>query len=190
MRRIPLIEKSYQQSLETKNSEEINSALEVAAVNFQDYQGQLLGVVITHWFMGLLLLPVEIEGWRNHQTGDSHKEMFPAGEFEFTHGWDPLFGAYGSCPLFSPMDEFADQRTALMMAERAMSRLFIESQPVTAALAANARAAADNTAVDNTVGDAGRAAGNKTAGNETAAAKETVDVRRRGLLTGSLFRRK
>ncbi|OMH32072.1 [NiFe]-hydrogenase assembly chaperone HybE [Motiliproteus sp. MSK22-1] len=126
MRRISLLEKSYKQSLAAKAEGSINPALEVAAVQFQDYQGQVLGVIITPWFMGLILLPLELEGWRDHQTGDSHTERLPAGEFEFVHGWDPGFGAYGSCPLFSPMDEFPDQATAIQMAERAMEQLFKE----------------------------------------------------------------
>ena len=226
MRRISLIEKSYKQSLAAKPEELINPALEVAAVQFQDYQGQVLGVIITPWFMGLILLPLELEGWRDHQTGDSHTERLPAGEFEFVHGWDPGFGAYGSCPLFSPMDEFPDQATAIQMAERAMEQLFKEPQSEKVAADREVEKKNQETVVSQNPDD------NKSDANETDISttdvagqteeqskqviadktvpvavdshspdrlqgdhakkpkEESVDMKRRGLFTGSLFGRK
>ncbi|MCW8886771.1 MAG: [NiFe]-hydrogenase assembly chaperone HybE [Motiliproteus sp.] len=130
MRRIPLVQQHYQQIFDEKMKDLpiINSALFVQAMGFRDFNGQLLGVVITPWFMNLMLLPVELEGWRDHQTGEQHFEPFPAGDFHFTHGWDPKMGAYATCSLFSPMDEFPDQATAERTAVRAMEQLFIKRE--------------------------------------------------------------
>ena len=213
MRRISLIEKSYKQSLAAKPKGSVNSALEVAAVEFQDYQGQVLGVIVTPWFMGLMLLPLELEGWRDHQTGDSHKERLPAGDFEFVHGWDPKFGAYGSCPLFSPMDEFPDQTTAIQMAKRAMEQIFKDPQSKEVTKGEEVveekiqrevkgiKIQGEMNSADQIGETSKSAAADKAIATEStdfrsshskadSSGAESVDMRRRGLFTGSLFRRK
>ncbi|MEH6469872.1 MAG: [NiFe]-hydrogenase assembly chaperone HybE [Halopseudomonas sp.] len=171
MRRIALITASYQQALATTQQSKSNPSLEVAAVSFQHHHGQQLGVIVTPWFMGLLLLPVEIEGWRDNQTGDAHKETFPAGDFEFTHGWDSKFGAFGSYPLFPSMDEFTDQAAALQMAERVMQQLFVEAKPKPETVAQKKSATSKATIKVNSI-------------------SEAIDTKRRGLLTGSFLNRK
>ncbi|MEH6628633.1 MAG: [NiFe]-hydrogenase assembly chaperone HybE, partial [Motiliproteus sp.] len=127
MRRVPLIEQHYQQILEEKVRDlaAINPDLEVKTIGFQDLDGQILGVVITPWFMDLFLLTDELEGWRADQTGEHHFQPFPAGDFHFAHAWDAKIGAYGISSLFSPMDDFPDQATAERTALRALEQLFV-----------------------------------------------------------------
>lgn len=176
MRRILLIQESYQQALAAKPKDSINSALEISTVSFQSYEGQVLGAIVTPWFLGLLLLPQELEGWRDHQIGDVHREALPAGEFEFNHGWDPKFGAFGCCSLFSEMDEFPDQASALRVAAKAMEQLFV--------------APPTDSTTDTPLATTVEAEVEQQNIIEPPARNEAVDMKRRGLLTGSIFGRK
>ena len=191
MRRISLIKQSYQDTLTASQREQGNSVLDVATVSFQDFQGQLLGVVLTPCFLQLLILPQEIEGWRDHQIGETHKEVFPAGEFEFSHGWDPSFGAFGCCQLFSSMAEFSDQTAALEMAELAMKLIFVERAPELVAEEDSAGSADSAELEIKTVADVASPTQTlpSSHGDADSVANETVDMKRRGLLMGSLFGR-
>ncbi|WP_417795503.1 [NiFe]-hydrogenase assembly chaperone HybE [Terasakiella pusilla] len=96
----------------------LNACLEVQAVDFRLYQGMWLGVVITPWFMNLMLVPDHVEDpkvW-DKDIGDKRSFDFPAGQFEFIFGEDSLIGKYYSCSLYSPMFDFGDQETAVLTA--------------------------------------------------------------------------
>ncbi|MEH6652065.1 MAG: [NiFe]-hydrogenase assembly chaperone HybE [Motiliproteus sp.] len=191
MHRISLVNESYQLALAARPQDKVNPALTVATVNFQDHQGQVLGVLLTPWFLGLLLMPEELEGWRDHQIGDAHTENFPAGDFEFTHGWDPKFGAFGCSKIFSTMGEFSDQAAALRIAERAIQQLFIAAAPeVLVADSSPIKAVPD--AVTDVDPDLELQAKSQRQGRTDGAfvADDAIDMKRRGLLTGALFGRK
>ncbi|OOZ35993.1 [NiFe]-hydrogenase assembly chaperone HybE [Solemya velesiana gill symbiont] len=79
----------------------VNPSLEVKAVDFQLWHGRCFGVLITPWFMNLILLPNEGDEWEG-------------------------IGRYQSCSLFSPMFEFADQETAVAAAEAVMAGVMDE----------------------------------------------------------------
>jgi [NiFe] hydrogenase assembly HybE family chaperone len=102
----------------------LNSALAVEAVGFGPWESHWLGVLITPWFMNLMLIPREPEGWRGAAAGDAVAHLFPAGSFEFIAGRDEALGDYQSCSLFSPMFEFADQDSARLTAVAALRALF------------------------------------------------------------------
>ncbi len=104
----------------------LNSALRVSAVGFRHWQGHCLGVLITPWFMNLMLLPNEGDGWRELRIGDKQLHQFPSGSYEFIVGEEPGVGRYQMCSLFSPVFEFADQETAEATAEAAMQALMEE----------------------------------------------------------------
>ncbi len=193
MRRIPLIEQHYQQILDEKMQDLpiINSALDVKAIGFRDLDGQLLGVVITPWFMNLFLLTDELEGWRSDQTGDRHFQSFPAGQFDFVHAWDAKIGAYGTSSLFSPMDDFPNQESAEKTAIRALEQLFVEREPVAG------EESPEQADVTPVVADYQEEEPVKSEPRKEDAPKpsqaqpdEDVDERRRGLLFGSLFGRR
>jgi [NiFe] hydrogenase assembly HybE family chaperone len=101
----------------------LNSALRVSAVGFRQWQGYCLGVLITPWFMNLMLLPNEGDDWQELGIGDKQLHQFPSGPYEFIVGEEPGVGRYQMCSLFSPVFEFADQETAEATAEAAMSAL-------------------------------------------------------------------
>ncbi|MCU0805122.1 MAG: [NiFe]-hydrogenase assembly chaperone HybE [Burkholderiales bacterium] len=114
----------------------VNPALEVAAVGFADWDGRWLGVMVTPWFMNLMLVPRDPAAWTSLRIGAKRKYALPAGEYEFIGGDDPAIGEYQMCSLFSPMFEFADMETARLTAKLALEAVLdpahAESDPATA----------------------------------------------------------
>jgi [NiFe] hydrogenase assembly HybE family chaperone len=102
----------------------LNPVLRVEAIGFRRWEGRWLGVLITPWFMNLMLMPDEAAAWRQVRYGDSISYALPAGVFEFISAREPLLGDYQSCSLFSPMFEFADQDGARATALAALQALF------------------------------------------------------------------
>jgi [NiFe] hydrogenase assembly HybE family chaperone len=102
-------------------------------VGLHRWRGLWLGVLITPWFMNLMLLPGDSEGgsddapparWPAVQTGDYARFDFPAGVLSFLAGHEGESGDYLACSLFSPMFEFADHEAARQTAEACLTALF------------------------------------------------------------------
>lgn len=102
----------------------LNPALRVEAVGFAPWDAHWLGVLVTPWFMNLMLLPRAAEKWVRLRPGEKHAYIFPSGAFEFIGGREEAIGEYQSCSLFSPMFEFADHATARLTAEACLRALF------------------------------------------------------------------
>jgi [NiFe] hydrogenase assembly HybE family chaperone len=109
----------------------INPALQVQAVDFRIIHKDWLGVLITPWFMNLLLLPLDHKNWANKAPGDKFSSEFPSGRFEFIVGHEQSIGLFASCSLFSPMFQFSQQEHALSAAQAALHALLTAPpQPV------------------------------------------------------------
>ncbi len=105
----------------------LNAAIKVAALGFEAREGAPLGILVTPWFMNLVILPDKDEGWA---TGDKCRLTLPAGAFEFIVTRDEELGPLLMCSLFSPMFEFADQQAALETARAALAEILNpESRP-------------------------------------------------------------
>lgn len=104
----------------------LNPALHVACVGFRTWRDRCLGVLITPWFMNLVLLPCEGDAWEGLRIGHKQTEVFPSGAYEFTLGEEPGIGRYLSCSLFSPMFAFDSQAAAVATAEAVMAGLMDE----------------------------------------------------------------
>lgn len=102
----------------------LNAALAVEAVGLRPWNDHWLGILITPWFMNLLLMPRVSAKWHPIGERESRHYVFPAGVFEFIGARDPVLGDYQACSLFSPMFEFADQQTARDTAVAALDALF------------------------------------------------------------------
>ena len=102
----------------------LNPALAVRAVGFRRHDAGWLGVLVTPWFMNLLLLPASGVPWVSLGEGEKRTMAFPAGAFEFIGGHEEAIGEYQSCSLFSPVLEFEDQQAAIATAEAAIASLF------------------------------------------------------------------
>ncbi len=102
----------------------LNPALAVEAVGFRTWREHWLGVLITPWFMNLLLMPRIDAAWHAAGERESRPYVFPAGVFEFIGGRNAQLGDYQACSLFSPMFEFANQDGARATALAALEALF------------------------------------------------------------------
>lgn len=110
----------YEKSM--RNVPICNSALEVEAVAFHAFEKHLLGVLITPWFMNLLLLPGD-ETWRNSNAGTIEELLLPSAPCEFTICQDEILGTFLSAILFRSMAGFPNQHTAIAVAKEALSQL-------------------------------------------------------------------
>jgi [NiFe] hydrogenase assembly HybE family chaperone len=105
----------------------LNPALGVEAVGFREWQGRSLGVMITPWFMNLMLLPGDGDDWFALPSGAIELHAFPSGRYEFIVGDEDEIGAYQMCSLFSPMFEFADHEAAVATALAVMDAVMDEA---------------------------------------------------------------
>jgi len=105
----------------------VNPRVQVEAVGFQDYEGHQLGVLITPWFMNLVLL-VAGDAWSDSAQGDKSSLEFPSGPIEFTISRDETLGTYLTAVLFRSVSDMPDQQTALAIAQQVMKNLFVPAK--------------------------------------------------------------
>jgi len=105
----------------------LNKALSVKAVGFREWNSHTLGVMLTPWFMNLMLMPGEEDDWSELQTLSKTHHVLPSGNYEFIVGEEEGIGKYQMCSLFSPVFEFKDQETAIATAEAVMQELMDEN---------------------------------------------------------------
>jgi [NiFe] hydrogenase assembly HybE family chaperone len=101
----------------------LNPALEVKAVGFHRTTAGCLGVLITPWFMNLVLLPCEGDDWQERPIGSGRTYSFPSGSYQFVMAEEKGIGRFQSCSLLSPVLELPDQATALEVAFAALGAL-------------------------------------------------------------------
>ncbi len=101
----------------------VNSALEVEAVGFCAFEEHQVGVLISPWFMNLVLLLGSDIGTRLKQ-GSKSTLRFPSGPIEFTTAQDEVLGPYLTAVLFRSVAEFPDQHTAKEVAQEVMQEIF------------------------------------------------------------------
>ena len=89
----------------------VNPALSVEAVGFEPFEAHQLGVLISPWFMNLVLLPGD-DALDVFKQGASVKIELPAGPYEFTVSHDEAVGTFLSAILFRTVSDFPDQQTA------------------------------------------------------------------------------
>lgn len=93
-----------------------NPALEVACVGFRAWGERIFGVLVTPWFMNLVLAPAG--------SCETQSVAFPSGAIAFGRSDLPGFEPVLMCSLFSPMQGFADQDAALATALAALDGVF------------------------------------------------------------------
>jgi [NiFe] hydrogenase assembly HybE family chaperone len=101
-----------------------NERLDVEAVGFRSADGRPLGVLISPWFLNLVLLPGPDDDWSDVRVGSPCVWEFPAGQYEFHAAELPGVGTHYTAALFSTVADFPDQATARAVAEGVMERLF------------------------------------------------------------------
>ncbi len=106
-----------------------NHNLTVETVGFREWQGRKLGVLITPWFMNLILLPAGDDDWREESCSASSEWEFPSGRYSFNTCRTSDAGLHLSTALFSSMGDFPDQATAHKVAREVMAGLFRPPAP-------------------------------------------------------------
>ncbi len=104
----------------------INPALEVEIIGLVPWASSWLGVLLTPWFMNLLLVPQEVGAWESLSPGTKILHRFPSGPYEFIVAETEGMGRYQTCSLFSPVFEFRDQKSAIATAKAVMEALLEE----------------------------------------------------------------
>lgn len=101
----------------------LNPALQVQALGFRPWAEHWLGVLVTPWFMNLMLSPRQAAHWQAIGERESRHYVFPAGVFEFIGSRDIELGDDQACSLFLPMFEFNDHAAAHDTAVAALAAL-------------------------------------------------------------------
>lgn len=99
-----------------------NDALDVEAVGFRVFNGTIIGIMVTPWFMNVVMPAGEMAPMASAST---LRFRFPAGDIEFIISDVNHAGRIASCSLFSPMLGFADAASARATAEAAISELML-----------------------------------------------------------------
>jgi len=107
----------------------LNSRIKVQALGFQEYQGRVVGVIITPWLMNLVLLPGNEDDWSDLTLGHKQSHEFPSGNYKFLVNEIDEIGYCQTHSLFSPMNNFISQEQAVTEAQNFLDKLFIDPEP-------------------------------------------------------------
>lgn len=88
-----------------------NEQLYVEALEFQEIEEGYMGVLITPWFINLILLFKQAPEARS-VVGQWCRHALPAAEFDFMIGEDEELGRYDFVSLASPVRQFKSQQQA------------------------------------------------------------------------------
>lgn len=108
----------------------LNEKLSVEAVGFRQCGEHEVGVLLTPWFMNLVLLPGTDE-WDSLQSGETVSWSLPHGDYDFTVSRDEELGTYLSAILFRSVNSIPTQEIAHGIAEEIAELVFTESEPDT-----------------------------------------------------------
>ncbi len=113
----------------------INQNLKVETIGFQNFLKYELGVLITPWFMNIILAPRQKNDIYPQENkirkiieGRKIKITLPQASYNFLIQSDDILGFYLSCSLFSPMLDFENQQQAVDVAKEIMLQLLISKK--------------------------------------------------------------
>jgi [NiFe] hydrogenase assembly HybE family chaperone len=102
-----------------------NPRLDVQAVGFRAHQDQAVGILVTPWFMNVVVAPLDGgPPLPPGRFGDVRPLHLPGGTIELIIGGVDGIGRLDSVSLFSPMASFDDPMVTLATAQAAMAALF------------------------------------------------------------------
>ncbi len=107
----------------------VNPAIRVEALGFQEYQGRLLGIIITPWLMNLVLLPAAEDDWSELELGDKQWHKIGPRQYKFLANDIEGIGICQTHSLYSPMREFRQHQQAQAAAQRFLDELRVEREP-------------------------------------------------------------
>lgn len=99
-----------------------NHALQVEAIGFEATKAGWLGVLITPWFINVMLLS-EQKQKAKVPLGEKVTHKLPSGEHEFSVGEDDELGHYDFLTLASPTLRYKSHQAAHDAAQKALNKL-------------------------------------------------------------------
>ena len=101
-----------------------NEKIAIEAIGFRRFgEGELLGVVLTPWFMNMITLPIEPVRMEMAKIGRIVSVELPAGRRTFAVGGDNTVGLYKAHSLHSPVLNFTLPGQAQAEARRLLALL-------------------------------------------------------------------
>ena len=101
-----------------------NAEVAIEAIDFRAFgEDALIGVVLTPWFMNLVLLPVAPEPMRMSEIGRPVEVALPVGKRTFVIGGNDVVGLYRANSLHSPVLTFTLPGQAQAEARRQLALL-------------------------------------------------------------------
>lgn len=125
--RVALLVDYFQRIAETQMRDVpiLNPQLHVQAIDFQPLADQTwLGVLLTPWFMNLIWLTQVQEAF---QLGESRDLQLDSGTYSLQLNYADGIGSFYSASLFSPVLQFTDQATAVLVGEQVLQQLLTPS---------------------------------------------------------------
>ncbi|MFK5986587.1 MAG: [NiFe]-hydrogenase assembly chaperone HybE [Pseudomonadota bacterium] len=107
----------------------LNPLIKVQALGFQEYQGRIIGIIITPWLMNVVMLPKDNEDWRQYQIGHKIPHEFPSNQYKFMVNEIEDIGYCQTYSIYSPMNEFANHEHALSAAQSFIDTMMVERDP-------------------------------------------------------------
>jgi [NiFe] hydrogenase assembly HybE family chaperone len=105
----------------------LNPRMAVEVVATRSFGEHRICVLVTPWFMNLVLLP-GTEEWANVDQGESFRIEFPREALDFNVSRDDTIGTFLSAVLFRTVIDFPDQETAREVALEVMENLFVSDK--------------------------------------------------------------
>lgn len=106
-----------------------NGKLTVEGYGFQRDGDQIVGVLITPWFMNIVVLPVAAEAIDPNGYGKSKMITLAGGAFPCLYNGDPAVGAFWGHSLHSPMDVFVSMDQARAEAKLRLAHALTAPEP-------------------------------------------------------------
>lgn len=101
----------------------LNRALRVEAIGFAPWGRHWLGVLVSPWFVNLVLVRGSADDWPAGNPDEAVFHEFPCGRLAFLAASEPEVGEFQSCALTTAMHEFPGQDTARDFARAALEAL-------------------------------------------------------------------
>lgn len=103
----------------------LNNKLSVTTLGFQEFEGRILGMLITPWMMSLLRFPGPQDDWQSLALGSKHMIDFPSGSYRFLINVIDGLGVCQMHSLHSPMHPFGNQGEAIARATAFLDKLLV-----------------------------------------------------------------
>ncbi|MCF8155567.1 MAG: [NiFe]-hydrogenase assembly chaperone HybE [Rhodoferax sp.] len=103
----------------------LNKALSVTTLGFQEFEGRILGMLITPWMMSLVRFPGPQDDWQAQALGSKHSVALPGGNYRFLINVIDELGVCQMHSLHSPMHPFRTQEAAIAAATVFMDKLLV-----------------------------------------------------------------